>query len=975
MGRAGRWTVAGLVAVAAFAVATWVSGVFLVTRLLPSPDIRWPVAFGIGASAAAFAGLWGQWWATDTGNADRAADLSLEEITRLAARLGGTGAVAAAPVALPQLPPVAAGFTGRGDDLAKLRGVLDPDGVAGEVAVVTGLPGVGKTALAVKAGQDALYRHWFGAALFIDLHGYDELKVQPEQVLDALLRALLVPGERIPPDLGARQALYRSEVAKMATVGKSVLVIADDASAESQIQPLLLGIREHKVVVTSRRTLENLSAPLVDLTALDITAGVEVLKKVLQEARADDDRIAGDRPTAWRRLAEACAGLPLALQIVAGRLKAHPNLRLPQLADELSDEKERLGALQGDDGLRSVTAAFQLSYRQLGEITKRVFRMLSVNPGPDLSTEAVEVLTELPERKVVAALSELEGEHLIEAVPRVQGRWRMHDLLRLYAQLQSQRHADTDAPEPARERLFQFYLATARDADKRLQAPVKAVPGKFNSQDDALDWFHAERPNLVATVKMADRTGPNQVAIDLPLALGHYFYRRRRFDDWLATLAISRKAAGRSPCRNKNKKGESLTQLGWALGEQRQFEEAINACQDAVKIFERTRNQRAKAGALTNLGHALRGRDRFDEAIKAYQAAGNIYERTGDRRGSGIVLTNLGLAQARVGHLQEAKISLQEAKISHTAAVAIFQKEIGDRLEEGAALTNLGHILRDLGELDQAITACQEAVKAYQDTTDRHGEGNALDQLGLTLQEAMRPEKAIIEHEKAIAIFRETNDRHGEGIALSNVGLAYRKVRRFEDAITACQAAVAIFRETTDPYSEGIALGRLGLALQGVQRFEKAADAHQRNLEICADDDWHGQAEVLNNLGMALQRSGRFEEAAKAHRDAAAIFRKHDDRPGLALTYSQLGLLAGEQHNPGQALEWAVRCVALFDDVPHPGAGTGPGQLALLTHQLGTAALEARWQQVTGGSLPAAVRDYVCSYSPDPGDTPGEAGR
>jgi tetratricopeptide (TPR) repeat protein len=551
----------------------------------------------------------------------------------------------------------------------------------------------------------------------------------------------------------------------------------------------------------------------------------------------------------------------------------------------------------------------------------------------------------------------------------------MHDLLRLYAQLQSDRHTFSDAPERARKRLFQYYLATARDADKHLQAPVKAGLGKFNSQDDALGWFHDERPNLVATVKMADRIGPNQVAIDLPLALGHYFYRRRRFDDWLATLAISRKAADRSPYRNKNKKGESLTQLGWALGEQRQFEEAINACQDAVKIFEKTGNQRGKAGALTSLGHALRGRERFEKAIDAYQAARNIYARTGDRRGSGIVLTNLGLAQARLGHLQE-------AKISHRAAVAIFQEETGDRLEEGAALTNLGHILRDLGELDQAITACQEAVKAYQeavkayqdkDTTDRHGEGNALDQLGLTLQKARRPEKAIIEHEKAIAIFRDTQDRHGEGIALSNVGLAHRKVQQVEDAITACQAAVAIFRENTDPYSEGIALGRLGLALQEAHRFEEAADAHRQNLKICkVNNDWRGQAEVLNNLGIALQRSGRFEEAAGAHRDAAAIFREHDDRPGLALTYSQL---AEEQHNPGQALEWAVRCIALFDDVPHPGSGTGPCQLALLTHQLGTATLEACWQQVTGGSLPGAVRDYVCSYRPDSGETPKEAGQ
>jgi tetratricopeptide (TPR) repeat protein len=906
VGRAWRWTVAALVAAAAFAVGTWVSGAFLFTRLLPSPDTRWPVAFGIGAAVAAFAGLWGQSWATESGSADTTASL-LAGITGLLAQRGGTGAEATASVAWAELPPIAAGFTGRDGHLATLRDVLDPDGGAVAVAVVTGQPGIGKTALAVKAGHAAQHdQGWFnGATLFIDLHGYDQLKVKPEQALDALLRALRVPVEDIPPDLGARQARYKTEVTKLTEASKSVLVIADDASAESQVQPLLLSIARHKVVVTSRRPMERLDARLVELKALDKTDGIKVLDAVLKAARPDDDRIASDQPAA-ERVAEACAGLPLALQIVAGRLKAHRELKVARLADELSNEKERLGVLQGDDGLPSVTVVFQLSYRQLSAITKRVFRMLSVNPGPDLSTEAVEVLmTELPERKVMDALMELEWENLIERSPGAEDRWRMHDLLRLYARLLSERKADTDAPKRARERLFQYYLAEARAADKRLQGPVGAVPGKFKSREDALDWFHAERPNLVATAKMAADKGLNQVAWALPLALTHYFYRRRRFDDWLATLAISSRAADQSP-EDRNKKGYSLTQLGWALAEQRQFEDAIEACQGAVEIFEVTMDQRGKAGALTVLGHALRGLNRFEEAIKAYRAAQDIY-RTGDQRGLGIVLTNLGLAQARTGQLRE-------AKGSHEDAVNIF-RQIGDKLEEGAALTNLGHTLQDLNEPGQAIPVCRQAVEAYQEANDPHGAGYALDQLGMAQQGTGKFKDAITEHEKALVIFREprTKDRYGEGIVLSNVGLAYRKEQRFEEAIGACQAAVAIFRDLVDPYSEGIALGRLGLALQEVGRFEEAADAHRQNLDVCIGiDDWRGQAEVLDNLGRALQGLGRFEDAI-AHQHAAAIFLKSDNRPGLAASYRQFGRSAQDRGRPGEAAEWYARSRVIQD--------------------------------------------------------------
>ncbi len=211
------------------------------------------------------------------------------------------------PVALAQLPAATAGFTGRDGELAVLVRLLDPAGSAGPVVVsaVAGLAGVGKTTLAVEAGRAAVWRGWFGGGvLFVDLHGYDEAPVEPGQALDALLRALGVPAEHIPPTVEERAALYRSALAE---IPEPVLVIADNASAEAQVKPLLPGTGPHKVVVTSRHTLAGLGARLIDVTVLDDDGSVELLDGALRAARPEDDRISGDREAAGR-LAGVCGG-------------------------------------------------------------------------------------------------------------------------------------------------------------------------------------------------------------------------------------------------------------------------------------------------------------------------------------------------------------------------------------------------------------------------------------------------------------------------------------------------------------------------------------------------------------------------------------------------------------------------------------------------------------------------------------------
>ena len=428
---------------------------------------------------------------------------------------------AAAPVALAQLPAPVAGFTGREDELAEITGLLAPTAGTGTVVVsaVAGLAGVGKTALAIQAAHAARAAGWFGGGvLFLDLHGYDDQAVQPGQALDALLRALGIPGEHIPPGTEERAGLYRSA---LAAIGDPVLVVADNASAEAQVRPLLPGVGPHRVLVTSRHTLAGLGARLLDVTVLDGPAAAALLEQVLRAARPGDDRLTSN-PGAARRLAEMCGGLPLALRITAALLAADHALTAAELADQLADEIGRLPTLRYDDGggtsAPSVAAAFDLSYRHLDDAAARLFRLLPVNPGPDVSTAAAAALAGEPAGQIRQVIGQLVKAHLVDRRAGA-GRWRMHDLLRLYARQLAAAEQDAEEREQARDRLLACYLTGAMAGGAHLRAlPGMPVPAGFAGRTEALAWLDGERPNLVASVAMAASTGRDQTPCPLATA-------------------------------------------------------------------------------------------------------------------------------------------------------------------------------------------------------------------------------------------------------------------------------------------------------------------------------------------------------------------------------------------------------------------------------------------------------------------------
>ena len=755
-----------------------------------------------------------------------------------------------APLSLEQLPAMVAGFTGRESELAEIAELLNParDAATVMVSAVAGLAGVGKTALVIQAAHAARKAGWFpGGVLFLDLHGYDDAPVKPGQALDALLRALGVAADLIPPDTDERAGLYRSALAK---ISAPILIIVDNASSEAQVRPLLPGSGSHKVLVTSRHTLAGLGARLLDVAVLDEESGVALLDHALRAARPGDDRITSDRAGAIR-LASVCGGLPLALQITAALLKADPSRGVSDMADELTDEIWRLEALQYDDGSKtnapSVPVAFELSYRQLDEAAARMFRLLAISPGPDISTSAAAALADIDGRAARRGLEALARAHLLDPGSTF-GRWRMHDLLRLYAGRLSDVHADMDSREQARDRLLHYYLATARAADDHLRAlPGTSVPAAFISRDSALAWLDAERPNLIATVTIAARTGRDEIAMQLPLELGEYFSWRRCFDEWLETAMTCRDAARR--LNDTDNEAAALNNLGLALVAMRRFEDAIASYQDAAAKFRQTGNRYGEGMALGNLGVALAEVGQFDEAISAQQDAVTIFRQTSDRDLEGTALGNLGVALAGAGRLEEAITAYQDA--------ATILRQTGDRHGEGQTLNNLGNAYAELRRLEAAIIAQRDAAMIFQEFGDRHGEGQTLNNLGTAYVELRRPEEAIACFQESLAIYRETADQHGEGMALGNLGVALAEVGRLEEAITAHQNAATILRETGDRRREGMVLDNLDVTneLSAVYNEQNSSTIQQLEFQDAMNQDQVAFSEMQQYMSFNQSRA------------------------------------------------------------------------------------------------------------------------
>lgn len=437
--------------------------------------------------------------------------------------------------------------------------------------------------------------------------------MSPSQVLDRFLRALGVAPEALPTDLEEQASRYRTLLA-----GKRALVLLDNASSADQVRPLLPGSATCLVLVTSRGSLTGLAARegarLLTLDVLAAGESLELLARVAGHERVDSE------PEAAAEAVRRCGYLPLAVRIAAAKLAARPRMRIGELVSRLVDERGSLGELTAGDV--EVRASFALSYRELSPVVARTFRRLGLIAGPDFMAVAVAALADTTTEKAETQLEALLDAHLLEDAP-VPGRYRLHDLLRLYARERVQAE-DSDADRAgALRRMLQWYLDIA-DAAGRLLSPTRhRLPYEAPSappesvlptrQSEPLAWFDAELPNLVAATQQAADCSFYPIAWQLPDALWSFFHVRRHL---IYRCDIHR--VGLIAARN---------------GHDRQ----------------------AEAWMLASLGGAHRHLGRFDDAIEYSEQAVAICREVGDRWGEARALHYLGLSRLRFGRFEEAR--------------------------------------------------------------------------------------------------------------------------------------------------------------------------------------------------------------------------------------------------------------------------------------------------------------------------------
>ncbi|MFI7005856.1 BTAD domain-containing putative transcriptional regulator [Streptomyces sp. NPDC050145] len=617
---------------------------------------------------------------------------------------------ATAPDGPDLLPRPPRGFVGRDRELAALDAAAGPEHA---VTVLTGPAGVGKTAAALHWAHTV--RDRYDGVLFTDLRGFSDddgsgdSAPETADVLREFLIALGVPARDLPETPGALAAAYRTR-----TEHHRHLVVLDNARTAAQVRPLLPAGPGSAAVVTSRLRLDGLAvselARTVALGVLD-PAGSAAL---LAAATGAADRLAAE-PEAAARLTELCAGLPLALRVVAARVNARPEWPLSGLAEELADEQRRLALLDVDD--TGVAAALRLTLRALPEDARLLFHRLGVLPGPDLDRYAAAALTDRSPQEAATALDRLAGAHLLtEPTP---GRYLMHDLVRLYARGLA-RADDTEATDEALVRLLDHYVRTALHAaavtepDDRpccvLPADIRPDLGRpaLTDRTSGLAWYSVERENLVAAAVAAHAAGHDDRAWRLAVLQWPYVVGYVR-DDWVPLMEQGLAAAQRLDDPDAESRIRAL--YGWVLTEEGRLAQAIEQLERAPELAARAGDTSSEATALVNLAVAL-DRDGGPSAASLAHVvrAAELARATDD------ILTELLALEHRAGQLlatadHAAVLDCTERGLALPGASAeglAPLRQILLRIARGTALHALG---REAEALDCLHEARDEAVK------------------------------------------------------------------------------------------------------------------------------------------------------------------------------------------------------------------------------------------------------------------------
>lgn len=639
-------------------------------------------------------------------------------------------------------------FAGRIPELAALTSTLgnaiSPTRDSG-IVVVSGPGGIGKTALALYWAHENVHNYPDGQ-LYVNLQGFgpSESPMMADVALYGFLAALGIDFAMIPSELNARSALYRSSVAN-----KNMIVILDNARDADQVVPLLPGSPTCGVVVTSRNRLPGLinvygGRPL-PLDVLQQEEAYAVLATRLGSNRLDTE------PEAAAELLRYCAGFPLALSVVAGQAEAHPTFSLATLASELNDSASRLSGMDNDDLISDFSAVLSWSYRALSPLPAKVFRLLSLMTGEDITSSAVASLAALPWQEAKAALRTLEQMSLLHQ--HLPDRYRMHDLIRLYATRVAH---DTDSQghlETALRRLVDFYLHTAYSAERclykyppiDLEEPVAGSrPVLLTDEMAAWTWLTAEHACLLAAQKAA-------------------------FDqNWCA----------------------AVWQFAWTL---ETYQRWRGLAQDRVACW---RTALAAANQLTDLtiqslvlrflGWSSSYLAHYTTGVKYLEQALVLSEKSGDEFGHAHAHFVLGVVCTEAGDEQMA--------LSHTVRALDAFRLLNEPIWVAMSLNNIGWSYAKLESYEQARGSLLDALDVLRGHPDRNAEAAVLDSMGYVAYQTREYGQALVFYQRSLTLARKLHHTYDEATSLEHLAEAHDALGEWHLARFAWRQAWHLYR-------------------------------------------------------------------------------------------------------------------------------------------------------------------------------------
>ncbi|GAA4688550.1 AfsR/SARP family transcriptional regulator [Streptomyces youssoufiensis] len=666
-----------------------------------------------------------------------------------------------------QLPATVADFTGRAGFVVELSNQLTTaEGSVMAVSAVAGIGGVGKTTLAVHVAHAA--RHQFpDGQLYVDLQGAGPVIAEPGAVLGSFLRALGTPDESIPDTLEDRAALYRSTLA-----GRRILTLLDNAHDAAQVRPLLPGTEGCAALITSRSRMVDLeSAHLVDL---DVMSPEEAL--VLFTRIVGQERVASERDAAMDVVA-ACGFLPLAIRIAASRLAARRTWTVSVLARKLADQRHRLDELQAGD--LAVKATFELGYDQLEPQQARAFRLLGLADGPDISLAAAAAMLDLDIYTAETLLESIVDTSLLESA--APGRYRFHDLVRLYARACAERdELPPSERDSALSRLLDFYLASsvrvfahARPGDRMIEHLEETHhPGlTFPDRTAAIDWLFTEAGCLLAAIQQFASGGTLRRAADLLIAakdLGESGANSRQYE--AATIVVAEAAREAGDARAEGRARMMMTHTHWMAS---RFHQAEAEAQRAIQLAHSVGDPVPACESPNDRGIIALYQKRYEEAERYFRQALDAFRADDNLPGVAGALGNISRAHAA------------------------------------------------MGRVESAIELAAEGVAVYSSLGLGLRVANGRYAMGLALLQAERYPEALEQLNAALALFRDNRQRLWEGSTHARLAEVHLAARRPAEAATNAEQALAL-RLVGGEWRRGTVLTVLGKALQGLGQLDRA---------------------------------------------------------------------------------------------------------------------------------------------------------